>query len=627
MRKIIYILFIIICFSLFSQTKLQRFGEDFFKIPSTTFAPVLNVPVGPNYILGPGDEIIIEIWGMIEGRKEYTIDREGGIYIPKIGRIYLWGLTFKEAEKLIKKKYKEYYKKFEINIVLGKLRTIKVFVVGEAKKPGDYEVSSLSTAFNVLYLSGGPTSTGSYRRIQLIRENKIIGEIDTYEFLLTGKKNCDYKLQSEDIIFIPLSGPQVSVSGEVKRPRIYELKNEKKLSEVIKLAGGVKVNAYGGRIQVERVENYQKRIILDIKNVTDLFEGGKNKDIELKDGDLIRVYSVNPKIYNKIELAGLFKYPGTYEWKPGMKLSDFIKKENILPEAYLEYGEIERKELPSGKLNIIPFSPQKILEGNTKADTDLLPLDKIVLRSKLKKTPSIEIKGEVKIPGKYSISKGEKLSSVLERAGGYTEEAFLKGAVFTRVSVRETQKKLMDELVKQQQQMILTQLSSFISPSPEKGVSEKTQVLKEMNRLISSISSKIPLGRVFIKLDEIDKLENSSYDLILKDGDTLYIPKPPMSVSIVGGVRNPGAIVYLPEKTVDYYIEKCGGFSENADVRNIYIIKADGTAVTKFARLKKVEQGDMVIVPEKIKLRGWALTKEIIDMFYKIAMPVAVYSR
>jgi len=238
----------------------------------------------------------------------------------------------------------------------------------------------------------------------------------------------------------------------------------------------------------------------------------------------------------------------------------------------------------------------------------------------------VEIKGEVQLPGRYKIEKGERLSSVLERAGGYTKEAFLKGTVFTRESVRKMQENLIKKFVEENQQMILKQMSSLTSPFSEKGISEKAQVLKEMQQIVSLIGSKIPLGRVSIKLEEIDKLENSPYDIPLEDGDTLYIPKPPMSVSIVGGVRNSGVIVYLPGKTVDYYIEKCGGFSENADVRNIYVIKADGSAVTKFARLKKVEQGDMIIVPEKIKLRGWTLTKEIIDMLYKIVMPIAIYS-
>ncbi|MFN4227327.1 MAG: SLBB domain-containing protein [Candidatus Ratteibacteria bacterium] len=603
--------------------KLERFGERFFKYPVSTFAPVLDVPVGPDYILGPGDELIIEIWGLIEGRDSYTIDREGGIYIPKIGRIYLWGLTFEQAKNLIEKKYKEFYKGFEINVLLGKLRTIKVFVVGEVKNPGAYEVSSLSTLFHILYLSGGPTSIGSYRKIQLYRNNKLIGETDIYEFLLTGKKEQDYKLQSQDVIFIPISGPQVSISGNVKRPGIYELKNEKTLSDLIDLAGGIEVSAYGGRIQIERIEKYKEKKFIDIENIEEVIE--RKKDIELMDGDFIKVLPIDPRIYNKIELVGYFKYPGEYEWKPGAKLSDFIKIENLLPEAYLDYGEIERIELPSTEFKVIPFSPVKVLKGDKNEDLDVLPMDKIVVRSMLEKIPTIEIRGEVKIPGRYSITKGERLSSVLKRAGGFKEEAFLKGAVFTRESVKKSQKEMIDKFIKIQQEMLLREISLTGILSGEE-ISKRGELLRQQKELISVLATQVPMGRVFIKLcEDIEKFENSEYDLILEDGDVLYIPKIPMSINVIGSVKNPGTIVFQSDKTIDYYIEKSGGYDEDADIKNIYIVRADGTAETKITKTTKIEQGDTIVVPTKIRFKGWQLAREIIDMFYKIALPIAVF--
>ncbi|OQX86901.1 MAG: hypothetical protein B6D55_04835 [Candidatus Omnitrophica bacterium 4484_70.2] len=514
---------------------LRQFGYKTFLISPTTFTPVENLPVRGDYVLGPGDEIIIDVWGMIENRYDLVLNREGSVFIPKIGKVYLQGLTLNQAKKLIKEKFTKYYKKFQLSVSMGTLRTVKVFVIGEVNRPGGYELPSLATLFTALYAAGGPTKMGSLRNIRLIRNNKVITIADFYNFLIYGDKKEDRRLFSGDTIFVPPIGDTVAISGDiVKRPGIYEIKESISLKELINLAGGTLPFGFNCEVIVKNLRENKESKKYSFSSTSEV------ENLKIEGGTIVRIFA------------------------------------NVLPQR--------------------------------------------------EKTMFVEIKGEVKLPGIYKIERGEKLSSVLRRAGGYTEEAFLKGAVFSRVSVKKMQQELINKFIHQSQQMILTQISS-LSLSPEKGISEKMEVLREMNQLISSISSKIPLGRVFIKLDEIDKLKDSSYDLILRDGDTLYIPEPPMSVSVVGGVRNPGAVVYLPEKTVDYYIEKCGGFSENADIRNIYIIKADGTAVTKFARLKKIEQGDMVIVPEKMKLRGWALTKEIIEIFYKIAMPVAVYSR
>ncbi|HRS05786.1 MAG TPA: SLBB domain-containing protein [Candidatus Ratteibacteria bacterium] len=627
---------------------LSRFGSGFFRMSASTFAPISDVPVGPEYVLGPGDELIIDVWGMIEGRYQVIIDREGGVVLPKIGRLHLWGLTFNNAEKLIRQKFNKYFTGFELSITMGRLRTIKVFVLGEVRNPGSYELSSLSTLFHALYTAGGPTSTGTMRNIQLIRNNEIIGTTDIYDFLLTGKKQQDYKLQSGDTIFIPLVGPLVGISGNIKRPAIYELKEEKRILDLINLAGGISITGYSGRIQVERVEKYEKKLAFDLENVIDLFEGkdGKN-NILLQDGDFVKVFSIDPRIYNRVFLEGYVKYPGEYELKPGMKISHLLTQDQLLPEAYLERAEIERTEIPSLEMKIIPFGPKKLLEGDQTQDISLQQLDRIKILSEWREPESVQIIGEVKLPGRYTIQKGERLSSVLKRAGGFTSESFLKGAVFTRVSVKRAQEENIQKFIKTQEESLLREMSLSTMSSQEKAA-DRAQILNQQKELISLMASRVPLGRVAIRLDEPEKIEGSQNDIILENGDTLFIPKPPMTIYVDGAVNSPGAILWTKNKPVDYYLAMSGGLTKSADRKNIIIVKADGTALPLYYKplipeshlgsnesfvdfstkknvgLRTVEQGDTIFVFEEIKENRWQITKDIFTMFYQLALPVAV---
>lgn len=601
----------------------QRFGENFFTMAPSTFAPITAVPVSPDYILGPGDQLIIDVWGMVTGTFKLTIANDGGIFIPKIGRIYIAGLTFENAESLIHHEFRKYFTGFKLAMTMGRLRTMRIYVLGEAKYPGAYEVSSLATLFNVLYISGGPNSIGSMRKIELIRNNKIIGISDLYHFLLTGEKDQDYSLQSGDTIFIPLAGPMVEIYGAVKRPAIYELKNNRTLLHLIKLAGGVTDNAYSGKIQIKQIKEHKKRIITDLYNVDNLFEGknGKN-NITLKNGDMVEIFPIYPKISNKIFLQGYVKYPGTYQWYPGMDLKDIITYKQLLSDAYLKKAEIDRIK-PSGKLKIILFSPEKVLSGKPTQNLLLQPLDTIKIFSEWKKPSNVTITGEVKIPGTYTIQQGEHLGSVLERTGGFTTSAFLKGAVFTRESVKKAQQTYINRFIKTQQESLLRQTSAI---SASQGKAEAGTVLKQEMQLISLATSQMPLGRIPIHLQRnISKFKETSSNLILENGDTLYIPKPPMTVNIIGDVNNPGAVLWVKNQDVDYYLRMSGGLTKYADENHIFIIKADGTAVTKFARLRTIQQGDTIIVPEEIKTSLWQRIKDFFGMFYEIAIPIAIY--
>jgi polysaccharide biosynthesis/export protein len=613
------------------EEELLRFGERFFMLPVLTFAPITEVPVGPDYILGPGDELIIEVWGMVDMREQVTVDKDGGIFLPQIGRIYLAGIPFQRAENLIKQQFNKYYTGFELVVTISRLRSIKVFVLGEAKNPGAYELSSLSRLFHALYLSKGPSPIGSMRKIQLIREGEIIGTTDTYQFLLRGQKEQDHKLQSGDIIFIPLAGPMVSIEGDVRRPAIYELNEGKNLLDIIGLAGGVKFSAYGGRIQIKRIDRHNKKSIIDIKDVAELFEGKDNeKNIPVQDGDLVSIFPVDPRIYNKIFLEGFVKYPGKYQWRTGLKLSDILSPETLHPEAFLERAEIERIEFPSTETKIFFFSPEKLFNGDETEDVLLQPLDRIKILSEWKEPAIVVLKGEVRLPGEYTIEHGEKLSSVLKRAGGFTEEAFLRGAVFTRESVRAVQREHIDRLIRTQEEMLLRE----VSLADSENTSERAQLLIEQRRLISLLASYIPMGRIPINLRKLEEFKGSPDDLILEEGDTLLISKPPMVVNTVGAVNNPGAVLWTEGRNIDYYLEMCGGLTRNADRRNIFVIRADGTAVSQEyqargrSALRIIDQGDTIIVPEEIKITGWRqVAKDVATIFYNIALPVSFFLR
>ncbi len=697
----------------FISTKVKQFGYEFFKKVPSSFAPIKNIPVGPDYIIGPGDEIKISVWGMIEGNYSLVVDRNGQISIPKIGVLNVAGLSYKELKEFLKKEFLKYYKGFEMNVTLGKLRTIQVYVVGNAKKPGLYTISSLSTLVNALFLCGGPNKIGTMRDIQLKRNGKTIVHFDMYDFLLKGDKSKDVNLMTEDVIYIPPVGPLVAVVGSVKRPAIYEMKDKIKISELIDLAGGITSTGYLQRVQVERIFKNEVKIILDI----DLSEIKKN-DIELKNGDIVKIFPILNLIANAVTLKGNVSRPGQYQWFKGMRISDLIKKPNkdLLPETEFKIAFIERLIPPDYHKELITFNLEEaVIKKNPEEDLLLQPYDVVRIYNKwelktkdyvtiqgavnkpgkyelkenmkisdliklaggvkyyaytkeaeltriipekdkaktirldidiekalngdkssdlllkpgdyliVKKLPGWEeykkvtVKGEVRFPGEYIIKKGEKLSSVLERVGGFTENAFLKGIIFTREEIKKKQMANLERFKKMQYDLLMKIAISSDKP-------ESIEQLMKQQETINQLISLFPLGRISLKITEPEKLKDSPYDIYLEDGDTIYVPKKPGTVMVMGAVNSPGTIIYTPGKDLEWYIEKCGGYNNYSDKKNIIVIHADGSCQKKFVRIKEIEEGDIIIVPERAVYSKWGLTKDIIDMFYKIALPIAIYA-
>jgi polysaccharide export outer membrane protein len=302
---------------------LPIYGQKLFLEPPTTFAPVEQVPVPADYVIGPGDNLMIRVWGQINIRESAIVDRNGQIFIPKVGAISLAGVKYANLEDQLKREIGRVFRNFEISASLAQLRTIEVFVLGNAKSPGRFTISSLSTLVNALFASGGPSASGSMRNIELKREGKTITGFDVYDLLVFGDKSKDVPLLPGDVIYIPPIGPQIAIAGSVNVPAIYEIKGED-LREAIRLAGGLTSMAGGQQLTVERIENHTNR------TVETLSLDAHGLSTKIQDGDVIRATAILPRFENAVTLRGNVANPGRYPWKPGMRLSDLIPNKDVL---------------------------------------------------------------------------------------------------------------------------------------------------------------------------------------------------------------------------------------------------------------------------------------------------------
>jgi len=302
---------------------LPIFGAGLFNSVPSTFAPVDNIPVTPDYVIGPGDELRIQIWGQVNQQGAYYVDRTGSIALPEVGTVHVAGVQFSQLRDFLMSQLGRIYRNFDLNVNLGQLRSIQVFVVGQARKPGSYTIGSLSTLLNALFASGGPLPQGSLRDIQVKRGGETITHFDLYDLLLHGDKTKDVRLESGDVIFIPEVGPQVAVLGSVTTPAIYELRGEKSFSQMIALAGGLTNVAADSRLRVERIYNHTERNMIDV----DLASGDSTP---VQNGDIVNVSSIIDRFKDAVTLRGNVANPGRYVWHQGMRISDLIPNREAL---------------------------------------------------------------------------------------------------------------------------------------------------------------------------------------------------------------------------------------------------------------------------------------------------------
>jgi len=335
------------------------YGRQLFDEVPTTFAPVERVPVPADYAIGPGDELLIRAWGKIDLDSRATVDRNGQIYLPKVGTLSVAGLRYEQAEGYLHSAIGALFKDFELNVALGQLRSIQIFVLGSARQPGAYTVSSLSTLVNALFASGGPSATGTMRHIQLRRGDRVLTEFDIYDLAQKGDKSQDVQLLPGDVIYIPPIGPQVAISGNVNEPGIYELKGETSVAAAIEGAGGLTSLAGAERVLLERIENHSSR------RVEEFALDGPGLKRLLGDGDLLRIYPLSPKFDNAVTLRGNVAQPGRYLWKEGMRVSDLIPSRDFLVTRY--YWNRQNNVVPRSPDR--PFANSRIDQlGNTLVD-------------------------------------------------------------------------------------------------------------------------------------------------------------------------------------------------------------------------------------------------------------------
>jgi protein involved in polysaccharide export with SLBB domain len=399
---------------------LLPFGYDLFRVPSE-MSPPSEVADASDYILGPGDNIIIYLWGKVEKEYNLTVDRQGKIFIPKVGEAVVWGLKLSEFEGRISKKLSQAYSDFRVSISLGKIRSIRVYLTGEVRKPGAYTISSLTTLFNALYLAGGPNERGSMRNIKLVRNNRVEAAVDLYQFLLKGDSRSDVRLSSGDAIFVPIAGPRATISGRVKRPAVYELQGGETVSQLLELAGGTRAEAYLDRVMLDRISPEDEREVVDL-NMNP--KNGTVNDIELLDGDILTVFSIYELKRNVVFIGGMVKHPGQFERSDSTSLRSLIMQAELLPEnVYFERANLFRK-YPDRRVDIIPVCLESILEG--RGDIPLQDLDSLHVYSidDVKRKEYVYVEGEVERPGKYLLYDNMTLSDLIFLAGNFKKNAY-----------------------------------------------------------------------------------------------------------------------------------------------------------------------------------------------------------
>ena len=683
------------------EIKNTVFGSELFDNPTPIFEPNLRIPTPKNYTLGPDDELVIDVFGYQEANYHLTVSPEGSINIPFVGIVPVVGITVEQATRRIKDKmiHSGYASltnsQTQLQVSVGKIRSIKVTVIGEVKKPGSYNISSLSTLFNALYAAGGPTNKGSFRQIELIRNNKVITKLDAYDFLLRGDQTNNVRLTDQDVVRIPPAKVQVSLTGEVKREGIFEILPTDDLQKLVDFSGGFSNEAYTASIQVKQVTDKERRIKDVAKSSFSLYVPQK--------GDSILVGKILNRYDNKVTISGAVYRPGTYELETGFTLSRLIAKADGLKEdAFKERGVIVRINDSDLTKRIIPFSLQDLvtknatdvllqkndeiiigeaaayrekytltLEGEVKKPgifpyfqgitlndllflaegvTDAAAIDNIEIARRLKSDGSdkksemativdvsaqkdlkligkeielqpwdvvsvrkkkdyreqisVKVEGEVKYPGNYVLaSKDERVSSLLKRAGGLSEEAFIEAANLIRVntSIQKEDNNKTEEKVKKIQQELKDTSSS----------------------LVESFTK--PTIKVGLNLTKILNNPNGIDDILLQEGDVLSIPKQKNEIKVNGEVMVPSEVVYKEGASLNYYIDKAGGYTDNARERKVYVLYPNGGAnrIKHFLFFKKyprVTAGSEILVPKIPEKKGGGMsTAEIVGLTSAVA--------
>src|SRR5438309_389654 len=509
------------------KARLKQFGYEFFDVQATTFAPVLDVPVGPDYVIGPQDSLSVHVWNVPDQNfnRSYIVpvERDGMIVIPQVGAIPVGGLTYSQAEQVIHTRLSALLKRFDVHVAMARLRTIKVYVVGEVIRPGAYELSALASVSNAIYAACGPAKSGSLRQVRVMRESKPVADLDFYDFLLRGDRSQDRRLQAGDVVVVPPLGMVTAISGSVKRSAIYEVKPGARLSDLLSLAGGLTPLADQQRCHIFRLDPGRGRYLMDVDLMATVLTRATNKDAPpspdmdplLQDGDYVRIGSLPTQVANVVSLVGAVKSPGPYEYRSGMRLKDLLTADHLTVDAYVDRAEIIRTDLTTYQTKVIQFSPKALFEGNQSENHSLQRLDQVVVASQVRTPNLVLIEGEVKRPGYFMIEIGERLSSVFKRAGGFTPNAFPKGIVLVRESVKRKQQAELERYIASERQRLTAQSAAVaagttgVMGTATTAASAEQQTLTLRLQQLEAIASRVELGRVVVRMESIEQLQGT----------------------------------------------------------------------------------------------------------------------
>ncbi len=659
----------------------QVFGRNIFNTRNLTFEPSVNIATPLNYRLGPGDEVIIDIWGASQNTIRQQISPDGTINIQKIGPVNLNGLTISEANDYLKKTLNKIYNGLnntndptsDIRLTLGSIRTIQINVMGEVVQPGTYSLSSFSTVFHALYRAGGVSDIGSLRNVQLVRNGKNIATIDVYQFIMKGHIQDDIRLQEGDVVIVPAYDVLVKIDGKVKRPMRFEMKKDENLSTLISYAGGFDADAYTRSLRVVR-QNGQE---YEVNTVKDL----DYSVYKMRNGDVVTAEAILNRFTNKLEIRGAVYRPGIYQLNGKLNTVRELVNEaqGLTGDAFLNRAVLyrQREDLTT---EVIPVDIKAIMDGTSQniilAKNDILyipsihdledrgdvvihgevakpdsypyadnmtledliiqagglreaasvvrvdvsrrirnphstvdndtigrtytfslkegfvvdgtpgfvlqPYDEVYVRRSpgYQAQQNVVVEGEILFGGSYAMtSREERLSDLINKAGGTTNYAYLRGAKLTRVAT-EGEKKRMGDVIR----LMSRQLGEAMMDSLGVRVEDQFTVGIDLEKAIAN--------------------PGSASDLVLREGDVVFIPKNTNTVTINGAVMVPNTVSYMAGKNIDYYLNQAGGYSDNAKKSKKFIVYMNGQVTkVKGSGKKQIEPGCEIIVPSKSKKR------------------------
>jgi protein involved in polysaccharide export with SLBB domain len=727
------------------EPELKPFGYDLFTMVPTTYAQASDIPVPSSYVIGPGDTIELQLIGDSAGYYQLVVGRDGTVNLPSLGPVAVAGLGYDLAKARIEDQVASQMIGTRAHVSVGALRSIQVFVLGEATRPGAYTVSGLSTMTNALFASGGVKEIGSLRRIQLKRGGQLVKELDLYDMLLHGDTSGDSRLMSGDVIFIPPVGATVAATGEVRRPAIYELKPNETAAALLRFAGGLTPEADARTARIERIANQRERtsVTLDlatneglaaaltsgdrvqVDSIRDRMEGsvalmgevhragllqyrpgmrltdlvgsldelkpladthyvlvrretgptrilsavsadlaaafaapGSEADLLLQARDTVYVFDlassrervIQPLLkelerqsaarepQQVVTVTGSVKVPGSYPLEPGMTVSDLLRAGGGLDQAaFGGQAELTRHQVAGGMRRESTLQSVDIaaaLAGDPAADVPLLAFDQLVVKEmpEWDEVETISILGEVRFPGEYPIRRGETLRQVVERAGGLTDLAFKSGTVFTRLELKEREQRQL-QLLAERLQRDLASLSLEQAASGEAGAA---QAVSAGQQLLTELQATQAVGRLVINLDAVlNAAPGSTEDLIVRNGDALYIPRLAQEVMVLGEVQNATSHLYNADLTRDDYIRLSGGVTQRAAVKRTFIVRADGSVSSGESSSwmsrgtpTEVHQGDTIVVPlDADRVRPLSLWTSVTQIIYHLAVAVAAVGR